>query len=108
MNKKHYYNQQGGSMAISKVGQRRQVVIPKDLCDDLGISEGDFVEVTKTTAGVLIKPKKLVDRDDVLTPEEAALVRKGERQIARGDFVTLDKIEHDLDNKARKRSRKTA
>ncbi len=95
-------------MAISKVGQRRQVVIPKDLCDDLGISEGDFVEVTKTTAGVLIKPKKLVDRDDVLTPEEAALVRKGERQIARGDFVTLDKIEHDLDNKARKRSRKTA
>ena len=95
-------------MAISKVGQRRQVVIPKELCDELGIAEGDFVEVVRITAGVLIKPKKLVDPDDVLTPEEAALVRKGEQQLARGEFVTLDQLEHDLQRKAGKRSHKTA
>lgn len=95
-------------MAISKVGQRRQVVIPKELCDELGIAEGDFVEVTKAALGVLIKPKKLVDRDDVLTPEEAALVRKGEQQIERGEFITLDQLEHGIQHKAGKRSRKTA
>ena len=33
------------AMAISKVGQRRQVVIPKEICEDLGLKEGDFVEV---------------------------------------------------------------
>jgi len=27
-------------MSISKVGQRRQVVIPKEICEDLGLKEG--------------------------------------------------------------------
>ena len=32
-------------MAISKLGLRRQVVIPKEICEELGLQEGDFVEV---------------------------------------------------------------
>lgn len=55
-------------MSISKVGQRRQVVIPKEICEDLGLKEGDFVEVKESKGVVLIKPKKLVDFDDILTP----------------------------------------
>jgi AbrB family looped-hinge helix DNA binding protein len=58
------------TVPISKLGQRRQVVIPKDICDELGLHEGDFVEVTSTEGLVIIKPKKVVDADDVLTPEE--------------------------------------
>jgi len=83
-------------MVISKVGQRRQVVIPKDICDALGLSEGDFVEVTERKGAVLIKPKKLVDPDDILSREEEALVRKGEAQLKRGEYVVWDDLKKRL------------
>ena|SRR5436853_7796944 len=92
---------------ISKIGQRRQVVIPKNVFDELGLQEGDFVEVTRAKDSVVIKLKKLVDPDDILTPEEEKIVRKGIRQLRRGEYVTLEQLENDLDPQARKRSRKT-
>ena len=96
-------------MAISKLGQRRQVVIPKEICDELGLQEGDFVEVKRTKGFVIIKPKRLVDPDDVLTPEEGKRVRRGERQLRRGEYVTLEKLEHDaVERSSRQRRRKTA
>jgi len=94
-------------MPIGKLGQRRQVVIPKDICDALGLVTGDFVEVRQVKGTVVIKPKKLVDADDVLTPEEEAIVRKGEAQIRRGEYVTLEDVEHDLDRPAVPRRHKT-
>jgi AbrB family looped-hinge helix DNA binding protein len=54
-------------MPIGKLGQRRQVVIPKEICDELGLQEGDFVEVTRQQGTIIIKPKKLVDADELLT-----------------------------------------
>jgi AbrB family looped-hinge helix DNA binding protein len=84
-------------MPISKLGQRRQVVIPKEICDALGLHEGDFVEVTSTKGQVIIKPKKLVDADDVLTPEEEKLVRKGEAQLKKGEHVAWDDVKKQLD-----------
>ena len=72
---------------MSRLGQRRQVVIPKEVCEELGLHEGDFVEVTSAQGVVVIKPKKLVDPDDVLTPGEEAIVRKGEAQLKRGRSV---------------------
>lgn len=80
------------AMAISKVGQRRQVVIPKEICEDLGLKEGDFVEVKESRGFVLIKPKKLVDSDDILTPEEETMIRKGEAQLKRGEYVSWDDL----------------
>ena len=49
---------------------------------------------------VVMKPKKLVDADDVLTPGEAAIVQKGEAQRYRGEYVTVADLEHDLDHPA--------
>ena len=63
-------------MPVSKLGQRRQVVIPKAICDELGLQEGDFVEVTRADGRVIIKPKKLVDADEVLTPEQKEAIDK--------------------------------
>ena len=83
-------------MPISKLGQRRQVVIPKEICDELGLHEGDFVEVTSTEGQVIIKPKKLVDADDVLTPEEEKLVRKGEAQLKKGQHVAWNDVKSQL------------
>jgi AbrB family looped-hinge helix DNA binding protein len=94
-------------MPIGKIGQRRQVVIPKEIFDALELKIGDFVEVTQVKRTVVIKPKKLVDAEDVLTPEEERAVRKGEAQLRRGDYVTLEDLDHDLDRPAVPRRRKT-
>ncbi len=94
--------------SVSRVGKRRQVVIPKRVCEALGLQEGDFVEVQRARGAVLIKPKKLVDADDVLSPKEETLVRRGEAQLRRGEYVTLDQLRHELDHPAVKRRRKTA
>ena len=61
-------------MPISKLGQRRQVVIPKEICDALGLEEGDFVEVTRAEGKIIVTPKKLVDADEVLTPAQRAVI----------------------------------
>lgn len=83
-------------MPIGKIGQRRQVVIPKDICEALGLKTGDFVEVTQVKRMVVIKPKKVVDADDVLTPEEEAIVREGEQQLQEGKSRPWSQIKHDL------------
>ena len=84
-------------MSISRLGQRRQVVIPKETCKAAGLREGDFVEVTWRKGRILIKPKKLVDPEDTLTPQEEKIVAKGFRQLKRGDYVTWDQLKHELD-----------
>ena len=84
-------------MPISKLGQRRQVVIPKDICENLGLETGDFVEIIQEGGRVVIKPKQVVDPEDTLSPEDEEAVRQGIADIERGDFITLDKLEHELD-----------
>jgi AbrB family looped-hinge helix DNA binding protein len=92
----HTNERRGVAMPIGKIGQRRQVVIPKDICEALGLKTGDFVEVTQVKRMVVIKPKKVVDADDVLTPGEEALVREGERQLREGTSRPWSQIQHDL------------
>ena len=57
---------------------------------------------------MLIKPKRLVDADDILTSREEAAVRKGEAELGRGDYVTLAQLHYGLDRPAIKKRRKTA
>jgi AbrB family looped-hinge helix DNA binding protein len=91
-------------MPISKLGQRRQVVIPKEICDELGLKEGDFVEVTSTAGKVVIKPKKLVDADDVLTPSQQSTIDKRlaeglediKEERVYGPFNSVDSTLHSL------------
>jgi AbrB family looped-hinge helix DNA binding protein len=93
---------------IGRVGQRRQVVIPRDIFEKLQMREGDFVAFSKRDNGVFVKPKRLVDLDDTLTPEESALVKKAEREMRQGKFVTLTQLRHDLVRPRSLRRRKTA
>ena len=48
---------------VVKIRTNRQVTIPKIIFEELGLNEGDFVEVTILNDAAIIKPKKLVDRD---------------------------------------------
>ena len=79
---------------IGRVGQRRQVVIPREMLETLNIREGDFVAFRKQANGVLIKPKRVVDPDDVLSPEESAQIAKARREMLDGSprcYLTLDR-----------------
>ncbi|MBI1747922.1 MAG: AbrB/MazE/SpoVT family DNA-binding domain-containing protein [Acidobacteria bacterium] len=75
-------------MAIGKIGLRRQVVIPKDIFEDLNMHEGDFVEIKKTNKVVIIKKKILVDEDDtIVTPKLAKELRAAEARIKAGKGI---------------------
>ena len=91
---------------IGRVGQRRQVVIPREIFETLKLQEGDFVAFSKQANGVLIKPKRLVDPDDTFTSEESALIAKARREMREGKYVTLAQLEHDLARKRPPRRRK--
>ena len=94
--------------AVGRVGQRRQVIIPRNMLETLQLQEGDLVAFTQQANGVLIRPKRLVDPDDVLTPNEALLLEKAEQQMRGGQSVTLAELQHELARKPRARGRKTA
>jgi AbrB family looped-hinge helix DNA binding protein len=81
---------------IGRVGRRRQVVIPREFLETLNLHEGDLVALTRRTNGVLIKPKRLVDDDTILTPDEAKMVRRGMRQIKEGRFRLWRDIKREL------------
>ena len=81
---------------IGRVGQRRQVVIPRDMLETLKLQEGDFVAFSEQANGVLIKPRRVVDPDDVLTPAEAKKVRHALKQILEGKTRPWSQIKHEL------------
>ena len=81
---------------IGRVGQRRQVVIPREMLETLNIQEGDFVAFSEQANGVLIKPKRVVDPDDVLTPAEAKKVRHALKQVRERKTKPLAQIKHEL------------
>ncbi|HEY3823418.1 MAG TPA: AbrB/MazE/SpoVT family DNA-binding domain-containing protein [Bryobacteraceae bacterium] len=93
---------------ISRVGQRRQIVIPRRIAEELHLDAGDFVAVERRQGFLVVTPQRLVDADDALTPEEAKLLKKAEQQMRRGQSVTLGGLQHELDRTPRGRSRKTA
>jgi len=81
---------------IGRVGQRRQVVIPREMLESLRLREGDFVAFSRQANGVLVKPKRLVDPDDMLAPAEAKKVRQGMAQIKVGRFKLWRDVKDDL------------
>ena len=81
---------------IGRVGQRRQVVIPREMLENLKLQEGDFVAFSKQANGVLIKPRRLVDPDDVLTPAEAKKLSRSLKQARGGKTLPWSQVKHDL------------
>jgi len=82
---------------ISRIGQRRQVVIPKRAFEALQLREGDFVEVTVEHGRLALQPKRLVDVGDILTESEAAKVREGETQLKSGRSRPWRTVRHELE-----------
>jgi AbrB family looped-hinge helix DNA binding protein len=115
-NKSRLIAHKGVIMPIGKIGQRRQVVIPKDIFDALGLRTGDFVEVQRVKGTVVIKPKKIVDADEVLTPAQKAAIdtrlAEGLQDMAQGrvygPFDTVETLVQSLHEKNAPKKRKAA
>ena len=83
-------------MGVTKLGQRGQLVIPKNIRDEIGLKAGDFLEVIRKEGDIIIKLKKLVDMEDTLTQEEEKLVAEGFEQLKNGDFISWEQLKNDL------------
>jgi|ERR1035438_7761832 AbrB family looped-hinge helix DNA binding protein len=82
--------------AVSRIGQRRQVVIPKKVFEALALAEGDLMEVTAEDGRLAMKPKKPVDSGDTLTAADAKKVRHAMKQVGAGKTRPWSKVKHDL------------
>jgi len=83
-------------MSIVKIRTNRQVTVPKTIFDELGLKEGDFVEVSRKGSDIVIKPKRLVAVEDTLSPEEEKLVEQGFSQLKRGQSVAWKELKVEL------------
>ena len=83
-------------MPTVKIRTNRQVTVPKVIFDDLGLKEGDYVDVSLQGSDIVIRPKRLVDFDDTLSPEEEQLVERGFRELRQGKFVAWSALKDEL------------
>jgi bifunctional DNA-binding transcriptional regulator/antitoxin component of YhaV-PrlF toxin-antitoxin module len=81
---------------IGRVGQRRQLVVPLEIVKTLKLQTGDLVAFAEQKNGVLIKPKRMVEPDDTLSPAEAKMVHHGMKQIKEGKFKLWRDVKHEL------------
>jgi AbrB family looped-hinge helix DNA binding protein len=77
-------------MSVVKVRPRRQVTIPKEIFNKLHLEEGDFIEAKAEDQKIVLVPKKLVSKPDVipLTKEEQNTLKKAKAK--------MEKIKQDL------------
>jgi AbrB family looped-hinge helix DNA binding protein len=47
---------------LAKVKHKGQVTIPADIREELGLGEGDYVEVKRQGSRIVLTPKQVVDR----------------------------------------------
>lgn len=88
-------------MPIVKVMERRQVVIPKELFEQLGLEIGDYLEAKIKGGTIVYVPKKLVDRDPwYWSPEGQARIQEAFEDIKEGrvagPFETVEDLIKDL------------
>ena len=81
---------------VGRLGQRRQVVIPREIIENLRIRTGDFLAITQKDNTIVVKPKRIVGAGDFLTSEEAKMVRRGEAQLKRGQSKSWRDVKHAL------------
>ena len=66
-------------MSLAKVKQKGQVTIPADIREELGLDEGDYVEVTREGSRIVLTPKEVVERHPAI---DAALAEALEDERA--------------------------
>jgi AbrB family looped-hinge helix DNA binding protein len=81
---------------VSRIGRRREVVIPQDILDDLHLQEGDLVEVRSHRGRVTLQPKLAAGSDETLAPTEAKKVRVGLQEMKKGKTMPWSQVKREL------------
>jgi AbrB family looped-hinge helix DNA binding protein len=73
-------------MTVVKITRNYQVSIPKGIREQLGIAEGDLIEVVAEDGRIVMIPKRLIDADQAWfwTPEWQAKEREADEEIRQG------------------------
>ena len=82
------------------VKSRAELVVPASAQRQAGIKQGDRVKFKASHRTITITAVPLPTYKP--TKAELAAIRKGEAEIARGEFVTLRELLHDMDRRRRK------
>jgi AbrB family looped-hinge helix DNA binding protein len=69
-------------MPLVKVIRNGQITIPKEFRNSLRIKDGDLLEIERSGFGFFIKPKVVVDKDEVMKTffDEVAQIRKNAKR----------------------------
>ena len=72
-----------------KVGTKHQIVIPSKIFSELGLVIGDFLAVMKKGNDIVLKPKKLIPKEDLWfhSKEWQEGEAEADRDIAEGNMV---------------------
>lgn len=82
-------------MALTKIGPKYQVTIPKATREAVGLSVGDLVAATATKDGVLLRPQAVVDRSALVALQKQAK-RSGKHKLSLREInaeITAARIE---------------
>src|SRR4030042_4751498 len=77
-------------MPVIKVRPRRQVTIPKEIFNKLHLEEGDFIEAKEEDQKIVLVPKKLVTKPDVIS------LSRQEQNTLKKAKTKMEKIKQDL------------
>lgn len=88
-------------MPLTKVTRNGQVTIPSELRRQVGIKEGDLVELEAVGDHLILVPKKLIDKSQTFfwTPKWQADEREAQADIDEGrieEFESADELLEDL------------
>lgn len=80
---------------IAKVMEHFQIALPAKVRVKFHIKVGDFIEVTPTKEGILLKPKELIDKNQSYfwTKEWQHAEKLVERDFKKERFKTFDNVE---------------
>ena len=88
------------------VKNKAQLVVPPSVQRQAGIKAGDRLEFK--VSGQVITITATPSRTYKPTKVEVAAIRKGEAEITRGEYVSVNQLFHDVDRRRRKGGKKTA
>ena len=87
-------------MPVVKVGRSRQVVIPKEIWDQLGLEAGDYFEVEVEEDRIVFVPKKLLSKEELWywSKEGQTEINQALQEIKQGKAKEFDNVEDLIDD----------
>ena len=74
-------------MNLIKILRGGQIIMPKKIRDAFSIKEGDVFELLLEKDGILLKPKKIIDKESVLSKKGEILLTNALDELNRGETV---------------------